>query len=218
MIRCEVLCLFCLLAAPSWKPDSKKPWNSPFSAHPVDLHNVLVRPSGLNDNNKHFHHHGSVSPSHLFPPSSLLSITFSHLSSCPFFLSHCLSAVFKWIPLQKLVSGRSSAASTDPLRLFIFFFLLLLFFLSLFPCFYSICCAPSTAMAEATHMPTDTCTHILKMTYTKPIVAQPSEWLAGKEKCSVIPSPQIHSLEMQCQPESPKGCRGFLRNSDNHTS
>lgn len=34
-------------------------------------------------------------------------------------------------------------------------------------------------------------THILKMTHTKPIVAQPSEWLAGKVKRSVIPSRQM---------------------------
>lgn len=45
-------------------------------------------------------------------------------------------------------------------------------------------------------------------THTQPIV-QPKKWLAGNVKCSVTPSQQIQSLEMQHQPESPEGHRAF---------
>ena len=67
-------------------------------------------------------------------------------------------------------------------------------------------------MAGAAHARTHTHTHThthSKMTHTKPIVAQPSEWLAGKVKCSVISSRQTQSLEMQFQPESPRGMPGL---------
>lgn len=81
-----------------------------------------------------------------------LSSSSLSLVSLVFFLHLCLSAVLKWIPLQKLVSERLSAASTDPPRLFIFLLFCCSFFLSLpFLVFIRSAVPHSAAVAESTH-------------------------------------------------------------------
>lgn len=190
---------FWLRPPKTWLQENLKP---SFSAHPVNLHNILVRSSGFDDYS-HFRLHGSVSPLICLLLSSPLRHFLLSVSSSPFSRSFC--AVFKWIPLRKLVSERSSAASTDLPRGFSSFFLFVaLFYFSLSLFLFDLLC-PLTQPWQKKH------------THTKPIVAQPSKWLAGNVKCSVTSSQQIQSLEVQRQPESPKGRRGFLRNADNHT-
>lgn len=135
----------------------------------------------------------------------LLSMLSSH--------SHPLPLIFFVLPVFSLLlslskfcfkslslKGRLLLQQT-PCGLSSFFFMLLFFSLYLsfsFVVFIRSALPLALTMAEPTAH-----THILKMTHTKPIVAQPSEWLAGKVKRSVIPSRQMQSLEIQCQPESP---------------
>lgn len=135
----------------------------------------------------------------------LLSMLSSH--------SHPLPLIFFVLPVFSLLlslskfcfkslslKGRLLLLQT-PCGLSSFFFMLLFFSVYLsfsFVVFIRSALPLALTMAEPTAH-----THILKMTHTKPIVAQPSEWLAGKVKRSVIPSRQMQSLEIQCQPESP---------------
>lgn len=148
-------------------------------------------------------------PAHLSLPSSLtLSIVCVILPvfSLSLSLSPFLPSLSEFHFKSRSLKGRLQPPQT-PQGSSSFFFVAL-FSPCLFPCLYSICRAPSTAMAGAAHTHIYADTHS-KMTHTKPIVAQPSEWLAGKVKCSVISSRQTQSLEMQCQPESPRGMPGL---------
>lgn len=124
-VRCFVF-VFCLRPPQTRRLESLEP---SLSVALVDLCDVLARPSGLDDNNNHFHLHGSVSLLIcLLPPPSSPSLSLVCAIFPIFSLHLCLAAVFKWIPLQKLVSERSSAASTDPPRLLIFRLFVALFF------------------------------------------------------------------------------------------
>lgn len=127
-------------------------------------------------------------------PSSFSSSLFS-LSVLAVLLS-LSEFCFKSLSLK----GRLLLPQT-PCGLSSFFFMLLFFFPCICP-FFVVFIRSALPLALTMAEPTAH-THILKMTHTKPIVAQPSEWLAGKVKRSVIPSRQMQSLEIQCQPESP---------------
>lgn len=171
----EVLCLFAFWLRPpkTWLQENLKP---SFSAHPVNLHNILVRPSGFDDTVT------SVSMA-LSPRSFVSSSPLRHfllsVSSSPFSCSFC--AVFKWIPLRKLVSERSSAASTDlPRGLSSFFsFCCSFLFLSVLV-FIRSAVPPNAAVAE--------------QTYTHKTHCSPTKQMAGWEcqmLCYFIPTNTI---------------------------
>lgn len=141
-------------------------------------------------------------PAHLSPP--LLSDTFSCLCHPPHFLAPSVLSLSEFLFESLSLKGRLQLLQTSPEACHLFFLFVALFYFSLSLFLFDLLC-PLTQPWQNKH------------THTKPIVAQPSKWLAGNVKCSVTSSQQIQSLEMQRQPESPKGRRGFLRNADNHT-